>query len=170
LIFFTVNGAVRPTYTIRAFALDQDPTGEFLPAVFHIYTQNDGKVHVIPRGQIVITDMLGRRVATLPVNGEGGRLMPHSIREFDVTWWITPPLPGSGFFHHVIEELRNFAFGTYKAQLQMDGATPPANPDILTEKFAIRRTHYFIFVVVGVLVLWALVHFLRRPRKHPIVT
>jgi hypothetical protein len=58
---------------------------EFLPADFEVKFRNTGNVHVVPHGDIFI--MSGKKsVATLPINGAQGNLLPASNRIFPVTW------------------------------------------------------------------------------------
>lgn len=58
---------------------------EFLPADFEVKFKNTGNVHVVPHGDIFI--MSGKKnVATLPINGAQGNLLPGSSRVFPVSW------------------------------------------------------------------------------------
>ncbi|HXY17902.1 MAG TPA: hypothetical protein VEH48_00585, partial [Candidatus Nitrosopolaris sp.] len=60
-------------------------TGSFFqsaPLNFVERLKNNGNVHLQPTGQVTITDMFGRKLATLPVNVPPGNILPASIREF----------------------------------------------------------------------------------------
>jgi hypothetical protein len=58
---------------------------EFLPATFTVRLHNSGNVHLIPTGNIFIKR--GKQVvATLPVNGGSGNVLPGSNRIFSADW------------------------------------------------------------------------------------
>lgn len=58
---------------------------EFLPTHFNIAFHNSGNVHLQPAGDIFIKHG-SRLVATLPINGEGGNILPQSNRIFTQDW------------------------------------------------------------------------------------
>ena len=58
---------------------------EFLPATFRVSLRNDGQVHAAPSGTLFISRG-GKQVAKIPVNGEGGNILPGSGRNFTATW------------------------------------------------------------------------------------
>jgi hypothetical protein len=59
---------------------------EFLPATFDVKMKNTGNVHVIPQGNIFITDSSGKNIATLDVNSTQGSILPNSPRDFQAQW------------------------------------------------------------------------------------
>lgn len=58
---------------------------EFLPAKFNIAFRNTGNVHLQPAGDIFIKRG-SKTVAILPINGEGGNILPQSNRIFLQSW------------------------------------------------------------------------------------
>lgn len=58
---------------------------EFLPAEFRIRFHNTGNVHVVPHGDIFILKG-DKQVASIPVNGEQGNLLPGSRRVYQSDW------------------------------------------------------------------------------------
>ena len=58
---------------------------EFLPAHFNILFHNSGNVHLVPAGDIFIKQG-SKLVATLPINAEGGNILPQSNRIFQQDW------------------------------------------------------------------------------------
>jgi hypothetical protein len=58
---------------------------EFLPSHFNILFHNSGNVHLVPAGDIFIKQG-SKIVATLPINGEGGNILPQSNRIFQQDW------------------------------------------------------------------------------------
>lgn len=62
------------------------PDRNFLsfPENFILRFQNSGNVHTIPYGKLVITDMLGRRVASGILNEGSQNSLPESIRKYEI--------------------------------------------------------------------------------------
>ena len=58
---------------------------EFLPTDFNVAFHNSGNVHSVPAGDIFIKQG-SRLVATLPINGEGGNILPESNRIYQQNW------------------------------------------------------------------------------------
>lgn len=63
--------------------------------------QNLSSSHVKPHGDIVITNTLGKNVATIPVNDKLGNVLPDSIRRFENQWQ------------------NKYGFGLYKANINL---------------------------------------------------
>jgi hypothetical protein len=55
---------------------------------FELRFENKGNVHLLPRGEIVITNMWGKQRGVIPINQESnfGNVLPESIRQFEFTW------------------------------------------------------------------------------------
>ncbi|MEI6650935.1 MAG: hypothetical protein WCL23_05955 [Candidatus Moraniibacteriota bacterium] len=81
---------------IERFVVDKNMF-EFLPANFDVRLKNTGDVHVIPHGNIFISDGNGSDVATLNVNETQGSILPDSPRDFQASW-------SDGFPKHVFKE------------------------------------------------------------------
>lgn len=58
---------------------------EFLPTVFNIKVRNNGNVHLVPTGNIVISRG-NKEVARLTVNAASGNVLPESNRIFTAEW------------------------------------------------------------------------------------
>jgi hypothetical protein len=58
---------------------------EFLPAEFTTKLHNVGNIHAVPYGDIFITQGK-KQIATIPVNGERGNILPNSNRAFQAVW------------------------------------------------------------------------------------
>lgn len=70
---------------IREFRTDKRLYGK--PEVaFAVKVGNEGNVLVRPRGPLEITDMFGKKVASLLVNPEGGAILPRADRTFAAEW------------------------------------------------------------------------------------
>ncbi|NTW89452.1 MAG: hypothetical protein HGB37_00880 [Candidatus Moranbacteria bacterium] len=81
---------------LDSFSVDKN-IFEFLPATFDVRIRNTGDVHVIPHGNIFISDQGGKDVATLNVNDTQGSILPDSPRDFQSAW-------SDGFPKYVFKE------------------------------------------------------------------
>ena len=85
LILLTVEGEIIEAGSIREFSIPKS-LYERLPIEFNIRFENTGNVHVSPQGNITIYDWSDNKVYELPVNPEGGNVLPHGVRKFTVVW------------------------------------------------------------------------------------
>lgn len=87
LFFVRVEGEVVEDARIREFSTAenfvQSPEVEF-----SLRFENRGNVHLLPRGDIVITNMWGQVRGIIPINKKThfGNVLPNSIRDFRFTW------------------------------------------------------------------------------------
>jgi hypothetical protein len=58
---------------------------EFLPADFTVKLHNAGNIHLVPRGDIFISQG-GHTIATIPVNPGSGNILPQTNRIFTTAW------------------------------------------------------------------------------------
>lgn len=87
LLFLRVEGDVHEEGVVREFRstrtfLDR-PETEFL-----LRFENKGNVHILPRGDITITNMWGKERGVIPINSKSnyGNVLPESIRNFTFSW------------------------------------------------------------------------------------
>lgn len=117
LIFVRVNGETRDELAVESF-FSNSRLYTRLPADFTIRVSNGGTTHLIPVGNIFITDIFGRQVASLEVNGDDKRrVLPGATRRFEESW-LKKRLPKS--VSEYVQEWRNFAFGRYTATLVLN--------------------------------------------------
>lgn len=87
LFFVRVAGDVVEQGEVRTFSVSSAVAAS--PAMtFTVRFQNEGNVHLQPRGEIEIKNMWGKERGIIPINNESnfGNVLPDSIRQFDVTW------------------------------------------------------------------------------------
>jgi len=86
LVLLTVNGEIKQGLTVDKFTVGKgDKTGsifESAPIVFTQKFKNTGNVHVQPTGQVIISDMFGKKFAAVNVNVPPGNVLPDSTRQF----------------------------------------------------------------------------------------
>lgn len=54
------------------------------PVMFSARVKNEGNVHIMPQGTIVIKNMFGKKVDEIPFDGRN--VLPSAIRKMDTTW------------------------------------------------------------------------------------
>ncbi len=89
LLLVRVSGNIKESLNLKDFYVrhnDRRSTWfETGPVTFVERLNNTGNVHVKPHGDITITNLLGKRVATLKINAENGNILPDSTRRFEQT-------------------------------------------------------------------------------------
>lgn len=84
-----VKGDVLEKGELVSFAT-ADGKGKYdkLPIEFKLRVNNQGNRHFKPAGTVVVTNMFGKTVATLPVisGSTGGNVLPKSTRAYTVKW------------------------------------------------------------------------------------
>jgi hypothetical protein len=114
LVLITVSGNITEGLNVAGLSVSHNgKQGSFFesgPLAFKETFKNTGNVHVQPIGQVVITDMFGKKLTALNVNLPPGNILPNSTRSF------TQPLDKS-----VIGNKR--LFGRYSAKLTVTYGT-----------------------------------------------
>jgi hypothetical protein len=110
LVLLKVNGAVKENLSIASFGVSKGgkigTLFETAPLSFIERIKNNGNTHEEPTGQVIITDMFGKKIAAVNVNLESHNILPQSIRRFD------QPLDSSVLGDRQL-------FGRYTAQLKI---------------------------------------------------
>jgi hypothetical protein len=83
LILLTLAGEVKERASIASFKTTQS-VFEQGPISFETRIKNQGNVHIKPTGTITISDVFGKKQATIPVNSQN--VLPDAIRKLSATW------------------------------------------------------------------------------------
>lgn len=59
---------------------------EYLPVDFKVVLQNSGNVHILPHGNIFISNGTNKNIAALDFNPGSGNVIPSTKRKFDASW------------------------------------------------------------------------------------
>ena len=94
LIFLRVPGDVVEKGSIRDFYTEKDVI-ETPDAHFVLRFENEGNVHIVPQGSIVITNMWGKVRGKVNINESStfGNVLPSSTRKFEFAWNELDPSP-----------------------------------------------------------------------------
>lgn len=143
LVFLKIAGNVTEKSSISSFNA-QHKINEYKPVAFDVRVKNDGNVHIRPTGSITITNMFGKKVATVPL--ESRNVLPSAVRKLEAEW------KGGG----------RFIFGRYTATASV---VYGSNNQIVTATTTFWGLPYTImFVALGVLTLLGLFIFRARRR------
>ena len=123
LMLATVSGESDKNAAIEEFKVEKDgSSGSFFestPLQLIQRIKNTGNVHIQPTGQVLITDMFDRRVASANVNLGQQNILPESIRRFEQD--IDSSLIGD-----------RRLFGRYTADLELEYGEDKILTDTLT--------------------------------------
>jgi hypothetical protein len=109
LMLVSVNGNITEKMTVQELSAknSEGKTGKLFqsgPLTFVERLKNEGNIHEQPAGQVVVTDMFGKKVASLNINLPPRNILPQTIRKFE------QPLDKSVIGNKKL-------FGRYKAKL-----------------------------------------------------
>lgn len=156
LMLLTVSGDLTQSMSVQQFSASHNGhTGkvfESAPINFTVKLTNNGNVHEQPVGQITVTDMFGKKIATVNVNSPPKNVLPHSTRAFTASLDKT-----------VIGNKK--LFGRYKALLSVSYGTKQKVTSELTFWVIPYRA---IAVIIGLLIVgfFAFRYALRRYNRY----
>ncbi|OGV96429.1 hypothetical protein A2W24_04870 [Microgenomates group bacterium RBG_16_45_19] len=82
LVLLRISGNVTETAKIETFSAPAYLKSGPVPLTLRV--QNQGNVHVQPKGTIIITDLFGRKVDEVPLRN--ANVLPSAIRKTETTW------------------------------------------------------------------------------------
>ncbi len=82
LILLRVSGNVTENASIETFSIPK--YSQTTPLNITLRLKNEGNTHIRPKGTIIITDMFGKKVDELPLNGQN--VLPGVVRKMDTEW------------------------------------------------------------------------------------
>lgn len=82
LILLRVSGNVDENAKIETFTVPS--YSQFTPITFTLRVNNGGNVHIQPKGTIVITNIFGKKVDEIPLNG--ANVLPNATRKMETVW------------------------------------------------------------------------------------
>jgi len=157
LILIRVNGNVKENMAIEEFSVNHNGTTgsifESTPLEFVERLKNNGNIHEQPSGQVIITDMFGKKVAAVNINLPPRNVLPQSIRKFN------QPLDSSVIGNKKL-------FGRYTAELRVTYGDSKAVVTSSLTFWVIPYTLIGIGIAVLVVGFIALRSFVKRYNRH----
>lgn len=159
LLLVRIEGNVVESATISAFSTAARTNR--LPVAFATTYQNTGNIHLKPSGELTITSMTKKVVATIPVNATKRSTLPNSSRSYDVTWEkgtvkATASNAWAKFWEEYSNERANFGFGKYTATLVLTAGQSGGVATTATTTFTVFPWHVILAWGVGFIILLVL--------------
>ena len=149
LVLLKVNGDAKEQVSIEEFYTSTKGKKKWLfesaPIEFTERVKNSGTIHEQPTGQITVTDMFGKTVATVNVNQPPRNILPGSIRKFE------QPLDSSALGN-------KFLFGKYTAKLDLSYGNSVETISSTVEFWVIPYT-LIGGIIIGLITLFLLAYF-----------
>lgn len=156
LFLVRVRGEVLERLSVDSFLLQSSSHSNRLPLHVDLRLQNEGSVHVRPEGNLVVRNLIGKRVAVIPLNPTGKAVLPGSIRHFQMDWKKTEgDSDACSFWNEVRMEWVNFAFGRYT--FEVEGVFGDMHQTFSSDRIIVWIIPWHLLTVVfgGVLALFA---------------
>lgn len=180
LVLLRVNGDIQEGVDILEFSTkEKQRFFTSLPIELYYRFQNTGADRVSPKGDVIIKNLIGLKAKVLSANRTDGSVLPRSIRRFETAWVnggggqedpatvVNARNPG-GFFEEVKYQWNHFAFGYYKANLNI---TYGQNNDVAegTFRFIVFPWQLFVVVLVGTVVGLTVLRFVVKRYNRRII-
>jgi hypothetical protein len=136
LVLIQIAGQVNESAIIRDFSTDKSLYNTPFSTTFLTRIENQGNVHIKPRGVIQVYNVMGKEVSNIKINDKSANVLPKTIRKFDNIW------------------KDSFGFGRYKAVLSLSYGTSAENGG--TGMQSLNSITYFWvlpFKIVGIILL-----------------
>lgn len=162
LILLRVNGDIKESAGLSSFS-STDAKRFFVtsPVNFEYNFNNVGGDRVVPKGEVVITNTIMMKTATLLANEKEGSVLPQSTRKFNVVWGDSKKTDKS-FFSMLSKEMKDLNFGFYTATINL---TWGESGQTATNSF-----HFFVFpwhlIMVALVVILVLKVILSSYKKR----
>lgn len=155
LILLRVSGDIPEAAGIKDFALVGSRLQTDLPVAFQYRFANSGGDRVVPLGDITIKNMFGGTAATVSANINEGSVLPNSTRKFEPVWGnLAGATTTTSFFGTVKNQLSDFHFGLYKANLSVVyGATNQTVSDSLWFLLVPWQLLSIVFITIIILIV-----------------
>lgn len=154
LIFLRVEGEIVENIEIQNFGPQKRFNISF-PIVFETKIRNNGNVYLAPKGEIVIETWTGRKIATLPWNSSGGRVLPQGDRIIETKWGE----------HDLWNEIKYGLFGFYRVSIHISYGAPIKEAGDITSFWFVPAPGLAILIIILVLAVIGVRYGLRKYNK-----
>jgi len=159
LILLRVSGEVAEGGGLLEFSTkDRQRFFTTLPITFAYRINNTGGDRIVPHGEVIIKNTLQITSAKLLANDKEGSVLPSSARKFEVLWGEESVAPAeaksAGFFEMVIQELKDFHFGWYRANLNLVWGDDLSQTAFASYSFFVIPWHLLLVLIVFLAIVW----------------
>ncbi|MEK7640012.1 MAG: hypothetical protein AAB424_02655 [Patescibacteria group bacterium] len=165
LLLVRIEGDVVESAQVSSFSLGGTKLNH-LPITFTTVFQNTGNIHLKPTGNITITGMSKKVVATLPMNANKSSTLPKTSRTYTAMWGTSDTVKTTvanawaKFWQEYSNERANYGFGKYTATVALTAGTANAVATNATATFWVLPWHIFVVWGIGIILLILVLIFL----------
>jgi hypothetical protein len=169
LILLRVSGDIKEGGGVLSFLTTNiNKYTTSLPVHFAYRFSNTGNDRVNPYGFITIKNTFGSVTKEINANPSQGNILPNSVRKFEVKWSGDGVLPSSAsFFDNVKYQWRNFAIGSYTADLSLQFGTSGTSQSTLS--FFIIPWQLILVVLIGLFAVYVVLHLIIKHHDKVII-
>lgn len=154
LVLLTVEGETKEHLELLDFS---SPTSvkSTLSGTYSFRLQNQGNVHVSPKGDLILRDVFGRELIRKPANELNGRILPSSTRTYEIVLENS-----NGLMDMLKSQMLLFAIGPISAELNLTYGS--------TDQAITAATPFWYFpwqLLICVVILLGLFSLLLKKRK-----
>ena len=151
LVLLDVKGESNDKLQIIDFKLDQgNGIYDGLPVAFVSHLRNDGNTHLNPKGSIILENLLGQVVDTVPYNAKKFNILPQSVRKFDSIW---------------LPKKNSFIIGRFSAKLVVEYGDARIRTESNKIYFWIIPWKLATGAIIIIIILIILTYMLKRKKK-----
>lgn len=168
LILLRVNGDIPESGGVLEFSTQDNKQFYTMPPVeFNYRFNNTGGDRVVPLGDIVLTNTVGMKRASIIANPTEGSVLPGSARRFKPVW-KTFEIQPEGFFTIAASQWNHFYFGWYTAHLNIGwGSTNQSSTN--SYSFFIFPWQLLILIIGGLIVLYVILKITLKSYKASVM-
>src|SRR6185437_15444373 len=107
---------------------------------FNLALKNDGNVHLLPYGNVVVRNIFGQKVKTMPI--PLGILLPGTTRQYQVTW-------NHGLLFGIYKASASITVGSQKFQIQ-----PTSTRFVLFPLVIVIPLAFFLLIIGIIALVW----------------
>lgn len=154
LVFLRVEGSIVENIELQNFGAQKKLNTTF-PIIFETKVKNNGNVYLAPKGEIVIETWTGRKIATLPWNSAGLRVLPQGEKIMETKWGE----------HALWDEIKYGLFGFYRVSVHISYGVPVKELGDITSFWFVPAPSLVILIAAAVLVVLAVRYGLKKYNK-----
>lgn len=157
LVLLTVTGETNEKLALLEFKTTKSLASR-VDVLYEFRLQNQGNVHVTPKGKVIVKDIFGRTVTKFDANSTSGRVLPNSTRQF-----LVGSETEKNLYETLKDQMRTFAIGPMTAELLL---TYGNSEDVISSQISFWYLPWQIMLTdVVLVVLIILLYKLVRRRK-----
>jgi hypothetical protein len=148
LCFLTVEGDSIESLDIVSVESDISGFVSQLAGSTKVRMQNQGTIHLAPIGSVIVKDLFGREVQHIQLNSKEGRILPSSIREYEVLHGEIQ----NGYWREVKLQASNLAIGPMSLVVSTEyGSQAASDVEVISLFYLPWQLLSFVFFLVAIL-------------------